>query len=315
MSRRRWSVALQVVAMVAAAAVAFVILIERRQELLRIADLGPVPLLAASALTLANYAVGAIQLRTLVARFGARLDHTESLLLVMAGYALNYLPMKAGTFAQGIALRSRRNVRLTHFGALSAAGQLVSLWAAGTTAGAFAVSTSSSRALSWILAVGPTILLAGLVVWARARRSAGSPLPESRWMNRLFSAAEGFSELLGDPRMLGMLVAANLAAVVLVSARLYVIIGALGESVTPAQAAIAGAFSVAGYVVSVLPGGLGFKEGGIVGGALLAGIDPSAALAAALIDRGVDVLWVLLAGVPSAVWLGRAASPPGSGAR
>lgn len=303
--RRLTGTIAQLAAMLAAVVVVAVLLSQRGDELARITELGALPLALASVTTLVNWVLNGVQLNRLITRFETVISQFETWLLVMAGYALNHLPMKAGTVAQSVALRARWGVRITHFVALSAASQLVSLWSAATLAGVFALVSGALPALAWLLVLGPSAALATLVLWGRSHERSGAQDGQGRWAARLSSAVDGLSELLTDGTTMAVLVLVNLSSVTLVSARLFVIFGALGSPIGFEQAMLIGALTMVANILGVVPAGVGFREGGIVAGAALAGADPSVALAVAVVDRGVDVLWVLLAGVPSAVWLGR----------
>jgi uncharacterized membrane protein YbhN (UPF0104 family) len=72
-----------------------------------------------------------------------------------------------------------------------------------------------------------------------------------------------------------------------------------------AAALVVTAVGVFASRLSVIPGGLGFKEGGSAAGAGLVGIDAALGLAAAVVERAVSLVWLLIIGVPATIYLQR----------
>ncbi len=57
--------------------------------------------------------------------------------------------------------------------------------------------------------------------------------------------------------------------------------------------------------LSVIPGGLGFKEGGAAAGAAMVGMPAAVGLTVSVIDRAVMLVWLLFLGVPATLYLQR----------
>lgn len=284
------------------------LLVTERERLMALPSLGLLPLALAFATTLANVAVGGVQLKVMLDRFEGGVSYFHSLLVVLGGYTLNYLPMKAGTVLMGATLKTRWNVRLAHYAALSAAGQLVSLWSSVTLAGGCLLLVGGSLPVGLMLLVSPSLGLAVLTVWSRYAVNTNTE-HANRYVEALRTALKGLSELFLHRGVMAIVFSVNLSAILMMAVRVFVLLGALSHPVGILDAIVISSFSTAAYIFGVLPGGIGIKEGGIVAGAALVGVDPTTALALAVLDRAVDLLLVLVLGVPSALWMGRGPRP------
>jgi len=305
-SRSRIGAALQVVVTIATLVAMVLVLASERERLASALTLGVGTLAAAAAVTLTSFVVDGVRLKAMLDLFSAGVGHLHSLGVVVGGYTLNYLPMKAGTVLQGAALKARWGVRLPHFAALSAAGQLVSLWSAVTLAGLCLAVVGGRPYVVAALVVAPSAALVALLLWSRSAAGSSTDHPK-RLVRAARAAVTGLADLFAHRRVMAITVAANVAAIVLAGARIWLLMTAMGHSVSLVEAVLISALGIATHMFGLLPGGIGFREGGVVAGAALAGVDPGTALALALVDRGVDMLVVLAFGVPSALWMGRLA--------
>lgn len=310
-TRSRAAAALQAVVTVAALAAMVFVLSSERERLVAALAIGVVPVFLSGILTLANLAIGSLRLKVMLDRFSAGVGYLPALGVVIGGYTLNYLPMKAGTVLQGAVLKTRWNVRVAHFAALSAAGQLVSLWSSVTLAGACLALIGGMPIVSAVLLIVPSASLGALVLWARWSSDTRT-VHDNRFVEATRVAVRGLGDLLAHRRVMLVTIAVNLGAVVLVGVRTYVLLEVLATPVSLLDAMVISAFANASHIFGILPGGIGFREGGIVAGAALVGVEPGAALTFALIDRGIDLAVVLVFGVPSALWMARAVSSSGS---
>lgn len=309
----RFAVVLRWVLTVAVVAAIAVVLVRYRDILPHAMRLDLRVLAGVSALVILGYLLNAVAFKVTAARVGVRLTLAESMMLQLAVYTLNHLPMKSGTVLQGAIMRSRHGVRVADFVSLSAATQLMTLWSAGTIGGLFVVTSGAHpAALGWVMLVVPSAGLAALVAWGRAHRPGERPEPAGRVARMLVRAAYGTRELFGDVRLVLMLVAINIGIVLVLAVRMHLVFGAVGVGLGGQQSIVVAATGLFAYMFGLLPGGLGFREGGIAGAAAMVGVGSAVGLAAAVLDRAVDLVWVLLLGVPATLYLSRtqAAHPP-----
>lgn len=281
----------------------------RREELVRVRDIPAATLARIAVVILLSYLVNAVTFRAVTSRFGVTLPLRQATLIQLAGYTLNYLPMKSGTVMQGAIMKVRYGIHLSDFAALAAGAQVGAMWTATTVGGVFMLALDASSAVAWALAVVPTALLAAAYAWDRhAQRRPHDEL--SRPARTVMRAVEGLLRLIGDLPLMAWLVLLNLVVLGLQAVRYYLVFQAIGGRVSLYEAVVLAAIGWVAHTFSFIPGGLGFREGGVAGAAAVIGLAASTALDAALVDRALDIAAVLVVGVPSAVYLSRLARVP-----
>ncbi len=289
------------------AAVAFVawILATRRDDLSAAFALTPRLFALISASALATFVVNGFELKVLANRFDRSIPFGESMLLGLMVSTLNYLPMKTGTLLNGVLMKARYEISLAHFGALVAGSSVIHLWVALVCAGAVLAVDGTQPMLAWGLLLGPTILIAALVLWGRSRTAGRYEAHDSRLVRVAWRAVDGLGLIFGSWRLLAIEVVINVVLVMLASVRTLWSLEALSTDAGLATATVITAIGIVAARLSVIPGGIGFKEGGAAVGAAMAGLDSGLGLAAAVIDRAVTLVWLLLLGVPGTLYLQR----------
>jgi len=290
-----------------AAALVFIawILVEHADDLKTAFSLTPELFALISVSALITFLMNGIELKVLVSRFGNAVPFRDAMLLGLMTSTLNYLPLKTGTMLNGVILRLRYKLELTHFAALVAGSTVIHLWIALVLAGG-ALTFEGQTKLGLLLAGAPTLALLGLVIWGH-RRSAGKlDAHQSRFVRAAGRAVDGMGLIFSSPRLLAIETAVNLALVMLASLRTYWSFMALSADVSMADAIVVTSIGIVAARLSVIPGGIGFKEGGAATGAAMAGVDPALGLAASVIDRAVTLVWLLILGVPATIYLQRA---------
>lgn len=290
-----------------AASVAFVawILVTRREELAQALQITPQLFALISASALATFVVNGLELKVLAGRFGNHVPFRDSFLLGLMVSTLNYLPMKTGTMLNGVLLKVRYQVTFAHFTALVAGSSVIHLWVALVLAGSVLIAQGHDPVLAWTFALAPTVVVAGLIVWGRRRTHGRLDAHDSRLVRAAGRAVDGMSLIFSSPRLLVIEVALNVALIALASLRTMWAFDALSSSAGFASSLVVTAVGILAARLSVIPGGIGFREGGSAAGAAFAGIPASLGLAASVIDRAVTLVWLLLLGVPAAVYLQR----------
>lgn len=278
----------------------------RRADLAQLLDVSPLLLGLISVSTIATFLVNGIEMKVLVERFGTKLALGETMRLGLMVSTLNYLPMKAGTVLLGVVMRTRHKVRLPHFAALIAGSSVIHLWVGCTLAGALLATGGRLDALTWGLLGVPTGTLVALIVWG----NMGAPDRPTHGMSAPLRAAlrvvEGLRDIFGDPVLLAKEVAINLVLVLLASARTAWAFEAMSTDVGLDKAIVITAVAIVSARLSVIPGGLGFREGGAAAGAVAVGLGAGLGLASAVIDRAVNLVWLLLLGIPATLYVQRA---------
>jgi uncharacterized membrane protein YbhN (UPF0104 family) len=289
------------------AAAAFVawILASRWDELRQAFALTPEIFVLISLSSLATMAFNGIELQVLANVFGARIPLREGVLLGLVAYTLNYLPAKTGTMLNGLLMKARYQVKLTDFAALVWGSSIVHLWTALVTAGV-AVLVTAPESGPWLALIAiPTAVVAAVLVWSRVRREGKFEDHGSFLLRMLGRAVDGVGAIFASWRLLAIDFIINVALVLLAAWRIGWSFEALSTDMTVATALVVSSVAIFAHRLSVIPGGLGFKEGGSAAGAAMVGIDSGLGLAASVIDRAVTLVWQLALGIPAILYLVR----------
>jgi uncharacterized membrane protein YbhN (UPF0104 family) len=193
--------------------------------------------------------------------------------LIAACELLNYLPLRAGMFGRAAYLKTKHKVPVRQ--------SVVMVFATmGLTLVVFAVVVTALLAAGevwqWLLAAGAVALLSVASLWL-------TPL----LLRRPVFAAWAWPLV-------------RVADLLTASARLWVALGVVGESVSFAHAVIAAAAGLLVRPISITPNALGIREwfvGVVAGEIAVDGYQP--AVAAALIDRAVEVVIMTVIGLPA----------------
>ncbi|MDP2181975.1 MAG: lysylphosphatidylglycerol synthase domain-containing protein [Actinomycetota bacterium] len=289
------------------AAVGFVawILSTRGDDLKAAFALTPTLFALISASAMATFIVNGVELQVLAKRFDRHIPFGEAMLLGLLVSTLNYLPMKTGTLLNGVLMKARYKISLGHFGALVAGSSVIHLWVALGCAGTALLWTGHEPALAWALLLVPTAVIAVLVVWGRRRSLGKYDDHASKWVRALWRVVDGIAMIYSSWRLLAIEVVINVVLVMLASVRTMWSFDALSTSAGFGVSVVVTAIGIFAARLSVIPGGIGFKEGGAAAGAAVAGLEPSLGLAASVVDRAVTLVWLLLLGVPAAWYLMR----------
>jgi hypothetical protein len=233
--------------------------------------LAPV-LVVAVVLVPLTIAVNAVELVALGRLLGQRLGAATAVRVVVLGTAANLLPLPGAA-----ALRIQA---LAGGGASYAAATGVNLAAAFAWLGAAAAVGGGALATEGRGPLGLTVAAAGLAALAGAMLVA--------W--RLATVAR-------PGRPLALLVAAEVATVVVHALRLVLLLGAIGAATSFAAGTVVGTSGPLAAAAGVFPAGLGVAEALAAGAGALVGVPAAAAFAAAALNRlvGYGVLAVVVA--------------------
>jgi uncharacterized protein (TIRG00374 family) len=103
--------------------------------------------------------------------------------------------------------------------------------------------------------------------------------------------------------LLAIEVAINVGLIVLWALRSFWSFQALGVDASFGSVLTVTALGILFSRLSIIPGGVGFREAGSAFGSAITGLSADIGFAASVIDRAVMLFWLLLIGVPAAVYL------------
>jgi len=251
-----------------------------------------------------TFALNGIELQVLAGKFGRRIPFREGQLLGLMVSTLNYLPMKAGTVLNGVIMRARYGLPLTDFAALVAGSSVIHLWVCGVMAGvALLLGPASERTWGLLFLLVPTTVVGGLMLWGRARTAGRFETHDSRVVRVASRAVDGVGTIFSDPVLLAKDIAINVGLVTLWGARSYWAFQAIGVNASYGSVLTVTALGILFTRLSIIPGGVGLREAGAALGSTITGIPGDLGFAASVIDRAVMLFWLLIIGVPGAVYL------------
>jgi len=292
----QWGLTLLVAALIVGA------LAPHRAEIAAVLALTPVLLASVSVAVLTQFTMNGVVLKLMFEHFGARVTLHETVVIGLMDSTLNYLPMKAGTVATGAVALKRYSVKISQYAAVVAGTTLINVWVCGALAGLLLLPANPGLGLTLILVPSTIVVILG---WWGHSHSAEEVQDGGRVMDALRRAVRGLQGMFADRRLLARIILTNVVRLAAVSAQLYFSFRAVSTPITIADSIVIGGFATVLGRVSIIPGGLGFREGGIVAAATIVGIDPTIALAASVIDRAVHMLWLLILGLPSTIYITR----------
>ena len=203
----------------------------------------------------------------------------------MSSYTNLLLP-RTGVAGVAIYLKRRYGLRITSYLSLSVTVLLLSAVVCGLV-GAFvqlALAQAAGGPLRGdvlVLFLGAASLATGALMLPPGLRSA---LP-TRIFERLSGVHDAWQAMAGRWRALGHIMALHLAAALLRALRLQIVFAAVGVEIPYAVVLLASLLADLATLISVTPGGLGFREAALAYAASLLGVEPSLAILAALVDR------------------------------
>ncbi len=270
-----------------------------------IRQVNPVLYAAAFAAFYLSFAVRAVRWRLLLANAGER-GPLPGLwrVLMLAWFANCLLPAKMGDFYRAHVLRRTYPIsgskglgtvfteRFIDFGLLMA--MLVG-------SGLIAFRSSVPRAFVPALIAGVLLALAnvGILLIARFSRGRLTRFLPAAVAGRIRRFTAGLVDSLGPAASLATLLGMTVAVWLLESARLYLVVQALPLhfAVSPPQVIFIALVASLLTTIPALPGGLILVEGGIVAVLAFFGMNPSAGLSVALLDRFVSYWSVIGVGL------------------
>lgn len=213
-------------------------------------------------------------------------------------FANQLLPL-SGVVAYAHALRSRTSISWSELAALAAPQFVLAATALGLI-GLVAISISTAALGGNIV---PLISVYSGVTVVSIALIHGSP-----WIIRCFprflserarQASQALVKIAATPGQILRLVAYHSAVIVLRGIRIWLLFSAADTVLSWQDALLLIAIAESTILVQITPGGLGIREGAIIGGAALVGIPADIATGVAILDRLLVIALIALLTPPS----------------
>jgi uncharacterized membrane protein YbhN (UPF0104 family) len=229
-------------------------------------------------------------LRSALVALGHRIDRAETFFVLMVQYYVNMLIPRSGIAALAGYLKVRRNVPVAD---VSASQLVLLILAQFVVLGISALACQGALAARGVAKFDPllAIVFAGISVISITALlmpiPSGEPAQEHHGLLRRFtSRLSGASRRLSrDPRVLARAFAAHGVVLLIRAARIQLSFRAVDAHVGYWQAFVASCAADVMFLISITPGALGFREGGLIYAAKVLGTTGDVALAAAVLDR------------------------------
>jgi uncharacterized membrane protein YbhN (UPF0104 family) len=235
-------------------------------------------------------------LRAALASLGHRVGRVETFFVLMVQYYVNMLIPRAGIGAPAAYMKLRHGVPISDLGAAQVVTLTLAQFAClGTAALACLAALASTGAVRWdpilaaafagvaVVSAAPLLLpLPGIAERPAARVGGGAVAAATRFLGRLAYACRRLGR---DRALLARAFAGHAIVLLLRALRVQLSFRAVGVHVGFWQAFIASAAADVMFLVSITPGALGFREGGMMYAARVLGTTGDVALAAAVLDR------------------------------
>ena len=262
-----------------------------------ILEVGPGMVAAMAAMFLLMRGVQGEVFRQALRTFDVRIGHYEAFTVSMMISISNLILPRAGIGAPAVYLKARRRLPVADFASLLLPITLLQLACIGSLGLTCQIWLWAGGRLSWqwpLAAALGGVLVGSLLALAMPLRIPG------RWHSRVARFfrrfLESWSRLRRNRRLVLLIFVLQGALLLLQGARLWVCFHAMGFSVPIPAILLASFAGHVGTLVGQTPGGLGFREGGIVLVANILGVDPHTSVAAALLDRAVITVATILVG-------------------
>ncbi len=240
-----------------------------------------------------------------MAAMGYRLKRTEAFWIGWLRTFANQIMPVSGVVAYAHAVRARTNISWSEFAAMATPQFVLAATALGTIGLlAVAVNTGSLGSSSVLIAL---VYLGVIVASLAVTRSAAwiiDVLP-AQLSKRARQTSTALRKIATTRGLIIRLVLYHAIVILLRGLRVWLLFAAVGVSLSWNEALLVVAIAESTLLIQVTPGGLGLREGAIVGGAALVGVPASIAAGVAILDRVLVVALIALLTPPSIAVLSR----------
>lgn len=294
---QRWRAAALAILQVACVAYVARALWQERSALSRALDLSGASLLLLVLLTVLAHFQRSLEFTYMLRRLGVHERFWSGFLITGAGYLLNHLPFNAGFIMRAALLKRDHALSYTSYLGLTLVNALINV-ATGAAIGLMAATLRTLHgpaALLPLAGFGGIVLSAAFVIWVP---SSWAPRGNGFLRQRLRALLDGTALIRGNG--VGILLLAGLALTRIVgnALRLWLCFDALGANISVLGALLLGWGSALLTLVNLTPGNLGLRELVLSFAAAELGSTQTLGMAAASIDRVVQLAYVIAIGVP-----------------
>jgi uncharacterized membrane protein YbhN (UPF0104 family) len=254
----------------------------------------PVVALVLSLLLFVSWVVCGIKLKLLAAFFRVRLALAEATALYVTSVFLNYLLFQVGFASKGLYLKHRYGLSYPAFASLSSFQAVAVLLVAGVAGPILILISKVPFVSAWHLALFFAGLGAvGILAFLLQTRLASLKL---KVWNPVSAFGERWGDIRSQPGLIAGVIAVELFGMGLYGVRLYVAFWALGHEVSLTACWVMALSGVLSGFVNLTPGSLVIQETVAAFVAMAFGVAFQVGLAAAFLDRAVDLAWSMAAG-------------------
>ncbi|MFQ5902392.1 MAG: YbhN family protein, partial [Candidatus Binatia bacterium] len=242
-----------------------------------------------------TWSVYGIKLKLLTALFRVRLAWTEAVGVYIISVFFNYLLFLVGFAFKGVYLKRHYGLPYPAFAAISCLRAVGVLLAAGL-AGPFLILVSDvPLSTSWPLVL--FFLAVGVLGAAAFLLQTRLPALRFGWLVPLTAFVEGWRDIRDQPKQVSRIMLLELFGIGLYAVRLYIAFRALGEYVPLTACGVMAFSAVLTSFINLTPGGLVVQEAVAAFVAMAFGVTFQVGLSAAVLDRAIDVIWAVAAGL------------------
>ncbi len=220
--------------------------------------------------------------------FNIKLKFSEWFGLTTVATMTNYLlPAKAGTAAQAVYLKNKYKLGFTQF-ASSQAGLIVLAFLISSIAGALLELIFRSGQAYWSFFFLFFTLVTAIMLLPVLFMKFLHKLP-LKW-DILKKIIEGLNNFKDKPHLVKKFVFSQLLALITIGLRMYFAFSCLGINIDIVSCIIISIISSFAIFLSLTPANMGIRELLITASAASFGVTPALSLAAALVDRTIDLI-------------------------
>jgi len=265
-------------------------------EFIGLVDLSPGYLVLMSILIILFQTILGVKIRAATRAFDVHLAPHQWFAVAQVNSLLNYLPIRTGPIVSAAYLKGAFDFSYTRYASVLGAGFVLTIivFASMGCIGIVGMGVSGGIMLWEVLPIYAVMIVVPLGVFLRMGKN-----PSGMRNRLLVKFREGWAIIAGDAVCLGTLIICDCFLVMIDSFRILLSYRAVGVDVPYlAGWAMIPLANLAG-VASLVPGGLGVKEGVMGLLSRVAGIGFESGVYATGLDRALLIMWLVILGVAS----------------
>lgn len=259
---------------------------------------GSIQLILIAPLTLLSLFVIGFSNHLMASHLGAKLTVAQWSAVSFSSTLANYLtPMRAGAAMRATFYKVCCKLPLSYFASSLVAASIIALLVNSLVGICVTIGIRffGDKISWWMLAIFLVVsFLSYLSIFFSPRAKQASS--GNSVIQILIKIHQGWELIVSEKLLLHKSCVLALANTLTYSLRLYLAFSAIGYDVSLAGSLLLGVMVSISTVASITPGGLGLRETMVVGASWMIGVPAEISLLAAVVDRGISFMVVLLAG-------------------